>query len=266
MILAIAFPNIDPVAIEIGPLAIRWYALAYVSGLILGWLHVRALARQKPAIMTARDADDLLLWVTLGVVLGGRVGYVLFYKSGYYASHLDEIFAVWRGGMSFHGGLLGVAAAMVLFARVRKLKLLEVADVVVCAVPIGLFFGRVANFVNGELWGRASNASWAMAFPHAGPEPRHPSQLYEAALEGIVLFVLLFAVRRLGGARARPGELTGAFCALYAVLRMIGELFRQPDAHLGFLFAGVTMGQLLSIPLLVFGIALFAWARRRAAD
>ncbi len=263
-LLAIAYPRIDPVLVEIGPFAVRWYALSYIAGLVLGWLYIRRLAA-RPGPLTRELADDLLLWVTLGVVLGGRIGYVVFYQADFYLEHPLQALKVWQGGMSFHGGLLGVALAMILFARRRGLGPFAVADYVSCAAPIGLFFGRVANFINGELWGRPTDAPWGMVFPHpaAGGVPRHPSQLYEAVLEGIVLFVLLYALGRWGGLRERAGQLTGVFCIGYGVARMFVEIFRQPDAHLGFLFAGATMGQLLSLPLVLFGIGVIVWARRR---
>ena len=264
MTFAIPFPAIDPVLIEIGPFAIRWYALAYIAGLLLGWRYILGLSAQLPGGPDAHAIDDLIVWLTLGIILGGRLGYVLFYKPDYYLANPLEIVQVWRGGMSFHGGLLGVMAAVVLFARRRGLSLWPLSDMVACAAPIGLFFGRIANFINGELWGRPSEAPWAMVFPYGGPEPRHPSQLYEAALEGLVLFVVLLALWRLTGARDRPGFLTGVFFLGYGASRMAVELFREPDAYLGFLFGGVTMGQLLSLPMAALGIWLIARARRAA--
>jgi phosphatidylglycerol:prolipoprotein diacylglycerol transferase len=260
--IAIAFPAIDPVAIQVGPLSIRWYALAYIAGILLGWWYMRSLTRRPPQALTMRDVDDFVVWATLGVVLGGRLGYVLFYKPGYYLHEPLEALALWQGGMSFHGGLIGVILAIVLFARQRKVSWLKVGDLTVCAVPIGLFFGRIANFVNGELFGRPSDAPWAMVFPHGGPEPRHPSQLYQAALEGLVLFVLLFVLARYTRALERPGFLGGVFLAGYGVARVVGEIFRQPDAHLGFLAFGATMGQLLSVPVLLAGVYLMARAER----
>jgi phosphatidylglycerol:prolipoprotein diacylglycerol transferase len=257
----IPYPVIDPVIVSIGPLAIRWYALAYIAGLILGWRYCLAIARQPPQIARVQDIDDFLVWATLGVVLGGRIGYVLFYNFAAYADHPLEAFALWHGGMSFHGGMLGVIAAIILFCRQRKISLLGFADIIACAVPIGLFFGRIANFINAELWGRKTDVPWAMVFPtdpdHA---PRHPSQLYEAFLEGVVLFTVLYVLRRFG-ARLRPGTLCGVFLIGYALARMIAELFRQPDAQLGFLFFGVTMGQLLSAPLVIVGAWLVLRAR-----
>lgn len=261
---AIAFPQFDPVAIEIGPLAIRWYALAYVVGLVAAWLYCRRLATSAPARISKQDIDDFLLWATLGVVLGGRLGYVLFYNAGYYAQHPLEALYLWQGGMAFHGGLLGVIIAMVLFARARSIPLLALSDIVACATPIGLFLGRLANFVNGELYGRVTDVPWGVIFPHAGPEPRHPSQLYQAGMEGLLLFlVLLLAV--LLGAQRRLGLLSGLFLAGYGTARIIGEFFRQPDAHIGFLLAGTTMGQWLSLPMVLLGLGMLIWARRRAS-
>ena len=252
----IPFPNIDPILIEIGPLAIRWYALAYIAGLLIGWRVARKLVTRAGWLPNEEQVDDLLFYATLGVILGGRLGFVLFYHPLYFLSNPLEIFAVWQGGMSFHGGLLGVIFAILLFARQSKLPAFELLDVAAVVTPIGLFFGRLANFINGELWGRVSDVPWAMVFPGAGPYPRHPSQLYQAGLEGICLFALMWYLSRRPRKDEDRGRLGGAFLAGYAVARSIGELFRQPDAHLGFLFAGVTMGQLLSLPMLLFGLFL----------
>ncbi len=260
-LLAIPYPVINPVAMSLGPLEIRWYALAYIVGLLIGWRYCLALAERPPRLVGRKDIDDFLAWATLGVVLGGRIGYVLFYNFGYFAAHPSEIPAMWHGGMSFHGGALGVTAAILWFTRKRRLPVLAFADIIAAAIPIGLFFGRIANFINDELWGRVTDVPWAMVFPNGGPVPRHPSQLYEAFFEGIVLFLLLLAAER-RGARRRPGLMTGLFLAGYAAARMSGELFRQPDAQLGFLIFGTTMGQLLSLPLLVAGLWLIARARR----
>jgi len=286
-LLAIPFPAIDPVAVSLGPFAVRWYALAYIVGLIVGWRYCMMLADRTPQLVSRQDIDDFLVWATLGVVLGGRAGYVLFYNFDYYFGHPIEALYLWHGGMSFHGGALGVTVAIVLFARRRKVPIFALADIVIEAVPIGLFFGRIANFINGELYGRITDVSWAMIFPGGagGADtvppalrglcqavtladgapglncPRHPSELYEAACEGVLLFlVLLCAERR--GARRRPGVETGIFLAGYAVARMSGELFRQPDAQLGYLVFGMTMGQLLSVPVLIAGILIIWWARR----
>jgi phosphatidylglycerol:prolipoprotein diacylglycerol transferase len=259
---AIPFPAIDPVAIAIGPVAIRWYALAYIVSLLLGWRYCLVLADRPPHLVRRRDIDDFLIWATLGVVLGGRLGYVLFYNPAYYLAHPIEALYIWQGGMSFHGGAIGVAVAIWLFDRVRGIPLLAFADIICAAVPVGLFFGRIANFINGELYGRVTDVPWAVVFPAGGMLPRHPSQLYQAAAEGLLLFLVLLLAERVG-ARRYPGLICGLFLAGYAVARMSGELFRQPDAQIGFLIFGTTMGQLLSIPLLLIGVALIAWARGR---
>jgi phosphatidylglycerol---prolipoprotein diacylglyceryl transferase len=271
----LSFPLIDPIAISIGPIAIRWYALAYVVGLLGGWFYAKRLAAKadlwgglkqpKPI-----DVDDLIVWVALGVVLGGRIGYVLFYNLGSYLSQPLEIFAVWRGGMSFHGGFLGAVLAIVLFARSRGLNPLAMLDMAAVVTPIGLFFGRIANFINGELWGRpAPDFPYAVVFPHAGPVPRHPSQLYEALGEGLVLFIVMaFAARRFGF--RRPGLLGGIFVLGYALARITAEFFREPDQQLGFLFGssvgalggGITMGMLLSIPMAIVGAGAIVLAAR----
>jgi phosphatidylglycerol:prolipoprotein diacylglycerol transferase len=258
---AIPFPAIDPVAISLGPLAIRWYALAYIVGLLIGWRYCLALTSRPPHLVGRQDIDDFLVWATLGVVIGGRLGYVLFYMPGHYAAHPLEALYVWHGGMSFHGGALGVTLAILLFSRARKIPLFAFSDIITEAIPIGLFFGRIANFINGELYGRPTQVSWAMIFPNGGAVPRHPSQLYEAFCEGVLLFLLLFAAER-ALLRRRPGTVTGLFLAGYAVARVSGEVFREPDAQLGFLFFGTTMGQLLSIPVLIAGIVIILWAQR----
>lgn len=253
--LALTFPSIDPILIEIGPFAIRWYALAYIAGLFGGTWYMRRLVVKSPALMTPENADDFLIWALIGIILGGRLGYVLFYKPVYYLSHPNEILMTWAGGMSFHGGLIGVTLAIILFARKLNIDKWYVADNVSCAVPIGLLLGRIANFINGELYGRtAPDVSWAMVFPGGGLLPRHPSQLYEAFLEGLVLFVILHILWRQDSIRARPGIITGCFCSGYAVARIIVEFFREPDRHLGLLIFGLTMGQILSGALLLFGL------------
>jgi phosphatidylglycerol---prolipoprotein diacylglyceryl transferase len=257
----IPFPAIDPVAVSFGPFAIRWYALAYIVGLVVGWRYCLAVADHPPNLVRPQDVDDFLVWATLGVVLGGRIGYVLFYNPEYYFAHPLQALYVWHGGMSFHGGAIGVTLAILLFTRARGIRLLAFSDIITEAVPIGLFFGRIANFINGELYGRPSDVPWAMVFPNGGPVARHPSQLYEALCEGILLFLLLFIAERRGARRA-AGLVTGLFLAGYAVARMSGELFRQPDPQLGYLVLGTTMGQLLSVPLLIAGLAIMIRARQ----
>jgi len=261
------FPKLDPVLIQIGPFAIRWYALAYIVGILLGWLYARAIIRNEkywggPAPTTVADYDDFIVWVTLGIILGGRLGYVLVYSPAYFAAHPLEIIQLWNGGMSFHGGFAGCVAAVVLFAKSRGIPVLPLGDVTCTVGPIGLFLGRLANFINGELWGRVTDEPWGMVFPSGGPLPRHPSQLYEATLEGLVLFAALYLLVRLGALK-RPGLVIGAFAIGYAIARSFCELFREPDAQLGFLWGGLTMGMLLSVPLFLFGIVLVIIALRR---
>jgi phosphatidylglycerol:prolipoprotein diacylglycerol transferase len=261
------FPAINPVLISIGPLAVRWYALAYIVGIIAGWFYARAIIASRrlwdgPAPLTVIDFDDFVIWITLGIILGGRTGYVLFYNLPHFAEHPLQILELWNGGMSFHGGVLGSAAAVVLFARSRGIPILSLGDITTAVAPIGLFLGRLANFINGELWGRPSDVPWAMIFPHGGPLPRHPSQLYEATLEGIVLFILLGLFVR-AGALKRPGLVTGMFTLGYGVARVICELFREPDAQLGFLWGGLTMGMLLCIPLMLAGAAILTYTLTR---
>ncbi len=267
MPVSLAYPSIDPVLITIGPVPIRWYALAYIAGLVLGWAYARALVRQKTfwgdaAPLDRLDIDDLLVYAAMGVILGGRLGYVLFYNAGFYLAHPAEIFAAWKGGMSFHGGLAGTVLAIYVLARRRRISALSLTDVCAAAVPIGLFLGRIANFIKPELWGRPTGVPWAMVFPGAGPLPRHPSQLYEAGLEGLVLFLVLYIAVRLGALR-RPGLVAGLFAVGYGIARITCEFFREPDPQLGFLFGGATMGMLLSLPLIAIGVALNVLACRK---
>jgi phosphatidylglycerol---prolipoprotein diacylglyceryl transferase len=266
----IPFPDFDPVALQLGPIVIRWYALAYIAGLFGGLIYAKRLAAnaalwgavRRP---TAIDLDDLLLYATLGVIAGGRLAYVLFYNPGYYAAKPIEAFAIWSGGMSFHGGLAGATLAMFLFARARGLPFLPVADVVATVAPLGLLLGRIANFVNGELWGRVTAAPWGVVFPNGGPLPRHPSQLYEAATEGLLLLVVLGLAAR-GGAYRTPGVVAGMLGVGYALARILCEFFREPDPQLGFLAGGfATMGMLLSLPMLALGLWMIARARAAPA-
>jgi len=260
---ALIFPAFDPVIFEIGPFAIRWYALAYIAGIFGGIWYARWMVKHPPQLMTPDQIDDFLLWVLGGIVLGGRLGYVLFYKPGEYLANPLAIVKTWEGGMSFHGGLLGVTLAVILYARRIKIDKWYLADLAACSAPIGLGLGRLANFVNGELWGRASDVPWAMVFPGGGPDPRHPSQLYQAALEGVLLLVVLHILWRNESIRRQPGILTGVFWIGYGLARIFGEFFREPDAFLGFLVGGATMGQLLSVPMILFGI-FSIWRARRA--
>ena len=267
--LAIPFPAFDPVIVDFGPLiglplAIRWYSVMWLGGCVLAWLYVRRFVARPPHAMSDRDASDFLVWAILATVIGGRLGYVGFYMPGLMLDSPLSLFAVWQGGMSFHGGLIGMIVAMILFARKRDLDLWAMSDAIACAAPIGLFLVRIANFINGELYGRVTDVPWGMVFPGGGDLPRHPSQLYEALLEGLVLFLVLFAVSRSERIRMKTGMLAGIFVIGYAAARGLVELVREPDAHLGFLLGGATMGQLLSIPVLLLGVYLVIRAQRAA--
>lgn len=260
------FPDFDPIALQLGPLAIRWYALAYVGGMLLAWRYCLRLANRPPHLVTPEQIDDILTWVVLGVILGGRLGFVLFYQPAFYLANPGSILRVWEGGMAFHGGLVGVTLAIIIFARRRAIPLLALADMIAAAVPFGLFLGRIANFINGELYGRVTDVPWAVIFRHADDQPRHPSQLYEATLEGLVLFVILaWMIFGPWKSLRRPGLTTGVFIGGYALARMSVETFRQPDDYVGeggFLVLGTTMGQWLSVPLLLGG-AYLAWRALR---
>jgi len=274
-LLTIAFPVFDPIAIAIGPFAVRWYALAYIGGIVLGWIYARALLKSEklwggPAPISLPQLDDFILWVTIGIIVGGRTGYVLFYNAAFFVAHPTEIFELWKGGMSFHGGFLGCVFAVILFCRKNHLPILSLGDIVTAVGPIGLFLGRLANFINSELWGRPADSSvpWAMIFPNDPLHlPRHPSQLYEAALEGIVLFTILAILIRMGALK-RPGLILGSFIAIYGIARILGEFFREPDQQLGFLWGGLTMGMLLSLPMIIAGaiIIVAAWRRKTASQ
>ena len=259
----IPYPVIDPVLVEFGPIAIRWYALAYLTGLIFGWRYARWLATRPPALIRAEDVDDFLVWATLGVVLGGRIGYVLFYQPDYFLAHPLAAFQIWKGGMAFHGGLMGVVVAAYVFCLVRGLPKAAFADPLFCAAPVGLGLGRLANFVNGELAGRPTDVPWAMVFPGWGDVPRHPSQLYQASLEGVTLFLILFVLARREPVRRRTGLLSGVFLVCYGAFRGFVELFRQPDAEVGFIGPGLTMGQILSIPMVLIGAIIIGYALSR---
>ena len=270
-LLVLPFPAFDPVLVSIGPFSIRWYALAYIGGIVLGWVYARALIKRErlwggPSPISLLDFDDFILWVTVGIIVGGRTGYVLFYNPALFIHHPAEIFQLWNGGMSFHGGFLGCVAAVMLFARKNGISILSLGDLTTAVGPIGLFLGRLANFINSELWGRPADASvpWAMVFPNGGPLPRHPSQLYEAGLEGILLFAILAVMVRMGALK-RPGLILGSFIAIYGLARITAEFFREPDPQLGFLWGGLTMGMLLSVPMIIAGTILIMMAWRRKA-
>ena len=264
------FPDIDPVIFAIGPVQVRWYGLAYVIGIMLGWRYARKLVENKnlwPAAgprMTALDIDDFLLWATVGIVAGGRIGYILFYDFAAVAANPLRALEIWNGGMSFHGGLLGTLVAMILFARSRNIPVFNLFDVVCAVVPVGLFFGRLANFINAELWGKLTDVPWAFVFPTGGPFPRHPTQLYEAALEGLLLLAVLAWLIYRRQALKRRGMIAGSFVAGYALSRIFVEFFREPDAHIGYLAGGwLTMGMVLSLPMLVVGLWVLSTARPR---
>ena len=270
--LELPFPDIDPVAVSIFGLKIHWYALMYLVGFGVGYLLLRRRLHHEPfhsldgpGPYTKADIEDLLLYALVGVLVGGRIGYALFYQAGAFAKDPLSIVRVWDGGMSFHGGALGVIIAMLVFAWRRKRPFLQVADFLVPAIPPGLFFGRIGNFINGELWGRAAPADlpWAMAFPSGGATLRHPSQLYEALLEGLVLFVLLWLYARKFRYR---GQVASVFLIGYGAFRFIGEFWREPDGHLGLLSLGMSMGQWLSAPMVAAGAILWAWTRTRGVD
>ena len=270
--LLVDFPVFDPVALALGPIVIRWYALAYIVGIVLGWVYARSLIKKErlwggEVPITLPQLDDFILWVTIGIIVGGRTGYVLFYNLPFFIAHPSEILELWKGGMSFHGGFLGCVAAVMLFARCNNISILSLGDITTAVAPIGLFLGRIANFINSELWGRHAEASlpWAMIFPNGGPLPRHPSQLYEAGLEGIVLFTALAIMIRMGALK-RPGLILGSFIAIYGIARIIGEHFREPDPQLGFLWGGLTMGMLLSVPMIIVGAIIITAALRRKAN
>ena len=269
--LLIDFPVFNPVAVALGPIVIRWYALAYIGGIVLGWIYARSLIKKQrlwsgPAPITLPQLDDFILWVTLGIIVGGRTGYVLFYNLPFFIAHPAEILELWKGGMSFHGGFMGCVVAVMWFARNNNISILSLGDITTAVGPIGLFLGRLANFINSELWGRHAEASlpWAMIFPNGGPLPRHPSQLYEAGLEGILLFTVLAVMIRMGALK-RPGLILGSFITIYGFARIAGEFFREPDPQLGFLWGGLTMGMLLSVPMIIVGAIIIVASIRRKA-
>lgn len=254
----LAFPQIDPVIFQIGFFSLRWYSLAYILGIVGAWFLARRMSVSKGSVFTVLKIDDFIMWATLGIILGGRLGYVFFYNASYYMEFPLKIFALWEGGMSFHGGLIGVIIATLVFAKKRHIPVFEMSDILVCVAPVGLFLGRLANFSNAELYGRVTYfVPWAIIFPGGGPEPRHPSQLYEALMEGILLFIILNGIFWFSShLRNRSGFLTGLFFILYGVFRFVLEYTREPDGHIGFIWQNFSMGQILSVPMILFGCYL----------
>jgi phosphatidylglycerol:prolipoprotein diacylglycerol transferase len=267
----VPFPHFNPVLLQLGPFALRWYALAYMAGILLGWRYGVALVRNAkiwrgaPPTLDERQIDDLVVYVAIGIVAGGRIGSILFYNTSVLWTDPLEVFRAWHGGMSFHGGLIGVTIGLLLFARFNNVNVLRLGDLTAPCVPIGLFFGRIANFINGELWGRPTTLPWGIIFPHAGEQPRHPSQLYEAGLEGIALFLILRWATHGRKLLPRQGMICGLFLTCYGVFRIALENVREPDRDMPHFPFGLTMGIMLSVPMVLAGVALIAYARRPSA-
>lgn len=258
--MALVFPNIDPVAFELGPIVIRWYALAYLTGFVGGWMMAGKLVEKYHDKTLTRDhVDDLLTWIILGVILGGRLGYVIFYNPSYYLSNPADILKVWQGGMAFHGGMLGAIVSTFLFARKYKIQFLKLTDILAVTAPIGLFFGRLANFINGELYGRITDSPFGMVFPGGGELPRHPSQLYEATLEGFVLFVFMLILIKKGVLKDKPGVTSAIFLMGYGIFRFLIEYVREPDAQIGLFLNFVSMGQILCLPMIIGGVLILKY-------
>lgn len=253
--------DFNPVAVSIGFLDVRWYALAYVVGVLLGSWLMQLYAQKSPASITKQNISDFMFWAVIGIIIGGRFGHVFFYYPLYYLQNPAEALQIWKGGMAFHGGIIGLIIASFGYCRYKHISFLAMGDLLACAAPIGLFLGRIANFINGELWGRTSEVAWAVIFPRAGTLPRHPSQLYEAMLEGLLLFVIINSLAVSGGFN-KKGLLSGVFLLLYAVFRSVGELFREPEVYQSQLFIG-TWGQWLSVPMFIAGSILIYVATRK---
>lgn len=260
--MALNFPEIDPIAIHITEnIGVRWYALAYLVGILFGWVYALNLVGNNKAERPNReDIDNVITWLVLGVVLGGRIGYVLFYNFSEYIHNPLEILYIWQGGMSFHGGLIGVVTAIVLYSRLNKIPVLALGDIIAVIAPIGLFFGRIANFINGELYGRIADVPWAVYFPYGGDYPRHPSQIYESLLEGALMFYILKLASKNEKIRSKNGFLTGIFIAGYGMCRFVVEFFREPDVQIGFVFKYFSMGQLLSLPMVIIGLLVIEYS------
>lgn len=265
--IGLEYPEISPVIFSIGPLAVRWYSMAYLLGIIFGWWLASVRIKKYNLGLSKANCEDVAFAVTLGIILGGRIGYILFYSNGQYWDNPLEMFALWHGGMSFHGGIIGVIVGLYISSRLVKYPFLKLTDLVSPVVPIGIFLGRLANFVNDELWGRVTDVPWAVRFPRGGMLPRHPSQIYEACLEGIALFIILNLLWQSKWCRERSGFISGMFLLGYAVFRSVLEQFREPDAQIGFLWGGITMGQLLSMPITILGLYLVVrpfWGKKSA--
>ena len=258
--------NFNPVFIDFGIIQISWYSIAYVLGIILGWVYIKKIListtkKSSSHSVSVEIFDDIIVYMVLGILIGGRLGYAIIYNFEYFLKNFIEIFMIWRGGMSFHGGLVGVIVAIFIFSKKNKINFFEIGDLVSCAAPIGIFFGRIANFINGELYGKVSELPWSFIFPNGGDASRHPSQLYEAILEGIILFLIInfFAIKR--KAIFNKGFISSLFLIYYSILRIIGEIFREPDQHLGYIFNFVSMGTLLSIIMLVMGLLIYLFIK-----
>ena len=251
--------DINPIAFSVGPINVYWYGLAYVAGMVLGLFYALKIVDTKKEncnlLITKKNIDEIFIWIVFGIIFGARFGYVIFYNFDFYLNNPLLTLSLWEGGMSFHGGALGVIIAIISYSKYHKIPILETGDVVCAVVPIGLFFGRIANFINGELWGKETNLSWGVIFPNAGSNPRHPSQLYEACLEGLALFIILFALVFLDGLKKR-GLISGTFLFFYSFSRILVENFREPDLHIGYIFLNITMGMILSLPFLIAGLIL----------
>jgi len=251
--------DINPIAFSVGPINIYWYGLAYMAGMVLGLFYALKIVEAKKEncnlLITKKNIDEIFIWIVFGIIFGARFGYVIFYNFDFYLNNPILILSLWEGGMSFHGGALGVIIAIISYSKYNKIPVLETGDVVCAVVPIGLFFGRIANFINGELWGKETNLSWGVIFPNAGINPRHPSQLYEAGLEGLALFIILFAIVFSNGLNKR-GLISGTFLFFYSFSRILVENFREPDLHIGYIFLNITMGMILSVPFLIAGLIL----------
>jgi len=251
--------DINPIAFSVGPINIYWYGLAYMAGMVLGLFYALKIVETKKEncnlLITKKNIDEIFIWIVFGIIFGARFGYVIFYNFDFYLNNPILILSLWEGGMSFHGGALGVIIAIISYSKYNKIPVLETGDVVCAVVPIGLFFGRIANFINGELWGKETNLSWGVIFPNAGINPRHPSQLYEAGLEGLALFIILFAIVFSNGLNKR-GLISGTFLFFYSFSRILVENFREPDLHIGYIFLNITMGMILSVPFLIAGLIL----------